>query len=132
MRTFLIPAATVLFSAMTATAQSNLVVDNMTVSTVGTAMGTADDCVVRTTTDAWNSLGLSADQLTKVQDIQTSHRKDCLAVKQEKSMTDMAGTCKHETRIKEVLTADQYTKWQAWCAKQSSTLNTPESAPEAK
>lgn len=132
MRTLLLTTAAVLFSAMTATAQSNLVADNVATSTTNASATGGDDCMVRTTSDAWSSLGLSADQLTKVQDIQATHRKECVAAKKDKSMSDKAGMCKHDAQIKEVLTADQYTKWQAWCAKQPSNTATPQSTPQTK
>ena len=127
MKRTLLPAVVVLMSATTATAQSALVAANTT-ETVSAAVAVSDDCVMKTSAEAWTSLGLSKDQLTKVQEIQSVHRKECGAMKAEEKAEDKAELAeKHQSQIKEVLTADQYNKWLAWCAQQPARTDKPTS-----
>lgn len=64
--------------------------------------------------ETWKSLGLTADQMSKVKDVQTACKKDKMESKEDASA--MAAMAKHETELKAVLTPDQYTKYTAWCA----------------
>jgi len=66
--------------------------------------------------ETWTALGLTAEQVTKVKAVQTSCKKDKMAAKDD--ATAMASMTKHETELKGILTPDQYTKYNAWCAEQ--------------
>lgn len=120
MKSFFLPAALVLMSAA-ATAQSTLVAENITspATVEAVAVDGHDDCVSRTTPEAWTSLGLTPEQMGKVRDIQATHKKECAAHDAStaaEAKTKLAD--KHEGQIKEVLTSDQYTKWMTWCSQQ--------------
>jgi hypothetical protein len=71
------------------------------------------DCL-RTTEADWKAMGLTADQLTKVKDIQAEHEKACAGMKKDDASKTMM-TDKHEARIKEVLTPTQYDAWKKQC-----------------
>ena len=82
------------------------------------------DCLKTTDAD-WKTLGLTAEQMTKVQAIQAEHKKDCSAMKDEAGMkhdeaTKAAMADKHEERIKEVLTPAQNDAWMKWCTAQAT------------
>lgn len=126
MKNILFPAALMLMGTLTATAQSAMVADNSTTTTTvaATEPGT-DDCVARTTPEAWTSLGLSAEQMSKVSAIQGDHKKACAAMADKKATSEM--TDKHTAQIKEVLTTDQYTKWMDWCQQRAQGTSKPES-----
>ncbi len=66
--------------------------------------------------DTWTTLGLTAEQVAKVKDVQTACKKDKMAAKDDAMA--MASMGKHETELKAILTPDQYTKYTAWCAEQ--------------
>ena len=82
------------------------------------------DCL-KTSDAEWKALGLTAEQMTKVQAIQAEHKKDCAAMKDEAGMkhdeaTKAAMADKHEERIKEVLTPAQNDAWMKWCTAQAT------------
>jgi len=66
--------------------------------------------------ETWTTLGLTADQVSKVKVVQTSCKKDKMAAKDD--ATAMRSMTKHETELKAILTPDQYTNYTAWCAEQ--------------
>lgn len=135
MKNLFLPAALVLMSTAAIAQSTPYPVKTTTPAPIGTATaGTIDDCVSRTTPENWTSLGLSAEQLSKVREIQASHRKECAAHDETKAHETKANETKmtenqtadakakmmdkHEGKIKEVLTAEQYGKWLTWCAEQ--------------
>lgn len=61
----------------------------------------------------WADLGLTADQVTKVKDIQATCKKEHDAAKA--AGTKYTEASKHEGELKAVLTPDQYAKWSQWC-----------------
>ncbi|MCB9184543.1 MAG: hypothetical protein H6591_11560 [Flavobacteriales bacterium] len=126
MKTILFPAALILMGTLSAAAQSGTaVVPKANEVAMATVAPGGDDCVSRTTPEAWTSLGLTADQMTKVQEIQTKHKKECAAMTDKKATSDMMD--KHSSEIKEVLSTDQYTKWMNWCEQRAQGTAKPES-----
>jgi len=71
------------------------------------------DCM-KTTEAEWKSLGLSADQITRVKAIQDEHTKACAGMKKDDARAD-AMVDKHEESLKEVLTPLQFENWQKQC-----------------
>ena len=67
----------------------------------------------------WASLGLTAEQTTKVKAIQEEHTRDC-AGKAKDEASAAKSMDKHEARIKEVLTPEQYDQWMKWCTAQAA------------
>ncbi|MCB0765302.1 MAG: hypothetical protein R2815_05295 [Flavobacteriales bacterium] len=68
--------------------------------------------------DTWTSLGLSAEQVAKVKDIQATCKKEAEAMKADATRMEgksMDHASKHEAELKAVLTPEQYTKWTKWC-----------------
>lgn len=77
----------------------------------------AHNCMTATDKD-WTSLGLTAEQTTKVQSIQAECMKACGAMmKSDPKMGKMMD--KHEADVKAVLTTGQYDSWMKWCAAQA-------------
>lgn len=76
-------------------------------------------CMMDTDAAAWTSLGLSAEQLTKVQAAQTACKSECAAMKDGASTQDKAAHQaqmeRHTATIKATLDKEQYMKWQKWC-----------------
>ena len=78
-------------------------------------------CLMETDLAAWKTLGLNDDQLTKVQVIQTTCKKECEAAKasaldEKAAMEHTASMERHTAELKEVLTPEQHTKWVDWCS----------------
>lgn len=69
-------------------------------------------CIMADAT-TWADLGLSAEQVTKVKNIQATCQKEHDAAKA--AGTKYTEASKHEGELKAVLTPDQYTKWSQWC-----------------
>ena len=127
----LMMAAALCAGMMSANAQSTTTETRTTATTPQKPMAHTD-CLMSTDAD-WKALGLSADQLTKVQAIQAEHKKNCAAMKDEAGMkhdhADMAMMAdKHEAGIKEVLTPTQYDSWK----KQCTAMATPAKPMEKK
>ena len=59
------------------------------------------------------SLDLEPEQLRKVREIHAECERDCAAMKEEKGSVDHAAMEKHQERVKEVLTPEQYEKYLA-------------------
>lgn len=76
----------------------------------------AHNCLASTTDKDWTSLALTADQTTKVKEIQGECMKASDKMKadhmdsKESPMLD-----KYEGQVKAVLTPEQYDKWVKWC-----------------
>ncbi|MEO8589143.1 MAG: hypothetical protein ABI432_07240 [Flavobacteriales bacterium] len=81
------------------------------------------NCMTATDKD-WASLGLSAEQATKVKAIQVDHEKAC-AGKMSDDPTVTKRMDEHEAQVKAVLTPAQYDNWMKWCAAQASAPATP-------
>ena len=78
----------------------------------------AHNCMMASDND-WASLKLSAEQTTKVKAIQAECMKECGAMmKTDPKMATMMD--KHEARVKEVLTPEQYASWMKWCGAQAN------------
>ena len=76
----------------------------------------AHNCVASTTDKDWASLGLSADQTTKVKSIQTESMKANDKMKADHMETKESPMMdKYEGEVKSVLTPEQYDKWVKWC-----------------
>ncbi len=77
-------------------------------------------CMMDTDAAAWTSLGLSADQMTKVQAAQSACKSECAAMKDGASIEDKAAHQaqmeRHTATIVSTLDKEQYMKWQKWCA----------------
>ena len=58
-------------------------------------------------------LDLTPDQLTSVREIQAECERDCAAAKADKGEMNHEAMAKHQARIQEVLTPDQYEKYLA-------------------
>lgn len=117
MKTIIIPAALALFSLA--------IVPSSSFAASLTPGG--DDCLKKTDRSALSSLGLSADQIGKVEAIKATHERECAAMT-EKKVTDAEATAmqdKHLAEVKEVLTADQYASWMKWCAQQPAKDTKP-------
>lgn len=82
------------------------------------AQHTSKNCLSATDADR-KSLGLNADQQTKVPAIQAECKKECAAKKDGDASTAMIAD-KHEMRIKEVLTPAQHEAWMNWCTAQAT------------
>jgi hypothetical protein len=81
-------------------------------------------CMMETTASDWKTIGLDADQLAKVQDIQSMCKKECASVKADKTGTvdldHQAAMAKHTADVKSTLSPEQYDKWVAWCSQRST------------
>ncbi len=109
MRSKVFIIAVVLFSA-TATAQ---------VSPTKPDTGTIhDQCLLSTTVEDWNSLGLTSEQVQQVQAIQTACKTDCTATPETGTRDPKLSEAimeKHRERFQKVLGDAQYEKWLEWC-----------------
>lgn len=77
------------------------------------------ECFVSTDAGTWMAIGLSTDQLEKVQSMQTACKTDCAATPERSAAdADVSGAVlkRYEGKLQEVLTPDQYAKWKKWCA----------------
>ena len=88
------------------------------------------NCMMATDKD-WASLGLSAEQTTKVKVIQGECQTDCGAMTKDDPKMGMMMD-KHEARVKEVMTAAQYDKWMTWCANQAKMVKDAVPSPNEK
>lgn len=79
-----------------------------------TAATPGHECVMATDANALASLGLSPEQTAQVSAIQADCKKACAAAAKDASMSLASDT--HVAQLKGVLTAEQYSKWVAWCA----------------
>jgi Spy/CpxP family protein refolding chaperone len=83
----------------------------------GTTAPAARNCIASTTDKGWADLGLTAEQTTKVKEIQSESRKATDRLKadnmenKESPMLD-----KYEDEVKKVLTPAQYEKWVKECS----------------
>jgi protein CpxP len=84
----------------------------------GRMQGTPEEMAKRQTERMTQELGLNADQATKVQQIQTARAQEMQAMRgqgggdRDKMREQMqASRTKYDAQFKEVLTADQYTKY---------------------
>lgn len=109
MKTTILTLGFALFTALGAQAQ-----ETMSSPPPAAAGGDKHACVMAGA-DTWTSLGLNADQIAKVKDIQASCKKDHDANKADMTKSS-ASVSKHEEQLKAVLTPEQYTKWAQWCA----------------
>lgn len=98
-------AAVAAFCSFGAQAQSDAqpLADN-TIAATGGDHG----CLMRTDEAAMKTLGLSADQITKVKDLQAKCKAE--------GDKDAKAKDAHEKELQAVLTPDQYKSWQKWCA----------------
>jgi len=81
--------------------------------------------------ETWTQLGLSAEQLAKVEEIQASCKKDYEAAKA--AGTDAsASVATHEEQLKAVLTPEQHTAWTTWCAEKKASKAAPAEEPPAQ
>lgn len=71
------------------------------------------DCL-KTTEAEWKTLGLTADQITRVKAIQDEHKKACAGMKKDDARVE-AMVDKHEESLKEVLTPVQFENWKKQC-----------------
>ena len=78
-----------------------------------------EPCLLATNKETWASLGLSAEQIAKVEGLQTTCKTACAAVSEtgERDVKTAAAVMeKHEDEVRKVLTEEQYNKWQTWCS----------------
>jgi len=79
----------------------------------------ASECLLNTDERAWSSLGLTTEQVSQVRAIQTECKTDCVALNKEAARDGAmspAILAKHQERIQNVLTQEQYGKWLEWCS----------------
>lgn len=111
MQRLLLPLAIALFSAGPLVAQS-------TGRATPDTTHVSEECLLGMKAQEWGALGLTAEQITQVQAVQTDCKTDCVALKQT-AATDPAMSHaaleKHQERIGRILTKEQYDKWIAWC-----------------
>lgn len=108
----MLTAAALCLGIMSASAQSDKVQDATS----------PKNCLTSTTDKDWSSLGLSAEQSTKVKDLQGEWRKaesaktvDAKTATKSSPMMDS-----YEAKVKEVLTPEQYENWVKWCSTHAS------------
>jgi hypothetical protein len=77
------------------------------------------DCIKATDEKAMTSLGFTADQMTKVKEIQAAHKKECAGMEKASGEAKTAVADKHEEQLKAALPNEQYNKWVAWCTERS-------------
>ncbi|MFZ1687197.1 MAG: hypothetical protein WAU70_07235 [Flavobacteriales bacterium] len=88
------------------------------VETIPNQKDVGSACILATDGTVWGSLGLSAEQIDKVQSIQTQCKTECLGPLEggEKDPEMSGAALKHyEDELRKLLTEEQYTKWQKWC-----------------
>ncbi|MEO8067837.1 MAG: hypothetical protein ABI599_09115 [Flavobacteriales bacterium] len=76
-------------------------------------------CILATDATVWASLGLSEEQLKKVQSIQTQCKTDCVTGQESGEVApELAGAAlkRHEEDVEKILTEEQYNKWMKWCS----------------
>jgi len=76
------------------------------------------NCLTSTTDKDWTSLGLNAEQSTKVKELQSEWRANESA-KTVNAKTDARSAPvmdSYEAKVKEVLTPEQYDNWVKWCS----------------
>ena len=99
-------------SAASATAQTTPAAPNNKVSV-------NDECLLATDAVEWTAIGLTSDQVKRVQGIQTDCKTDCAVISEtgvKDATTSRSALEKHEARIRKVLSLDQYNKWIEWCS----------------
>ncbi len=72
------------------------------------------ECIMATDANALASLSLSPEQTAQVTAIQADCTKACAAASMDADKQQIGD--KHAAQLKGVLTAEQYSKWVAWCA----------------
>lgn len=120
MRTLFMSAA--LCCAIAATAQTT---PDKSPSELPAATAAGQHSCMMATDAELKSLGLSADQMLKAKDIQDRCAKACAVSMKEKGAMDHKAMDSHEKELMAVLTPEQTTAWQKWCA-------TKKAAPEMK
>ena len=127
MKTTILTLGFALLCAISANAQST---PSSTAPTKDPAKGDRHACIMAGA-DTWTTLGLSADQVTKVKEIQASCKADYGMAKEKDAQN--TSVAKHEAELKAVLTPEQYTNWTKWCAERKTTSMTePATMPEKK
>lgn len=104
--------------------------ETMSAPPPATVKGDKHACIMASA-DTWTSLGLNADQIAKVKDIQASCKKEYDASKADATKAT-ASVNKHEEQLKAVLTPEQYTKWSQWCAETHGTMGTKSKSETTK
>lgn len=76
-------------------------------------------CIVATDPGVWASLKLTTDQLERVKRVQEACLEECEAAGAAKAAGSSISTADGSTvvaELKNVLSADQFTEWLAWCS----------------
>lgn len=107
MRTFALALASVLCYTASAQAHVATEVADANVTSAAPAPSDGPDLCIMAPEATWQSLGLTADQMTKVKDLQ----QQCSAVK-DKPEADMT---EHEKELATILTPEQHASYQKWC-----------------
>ena len=98
MKKTLIAFGVALGCALNANAQS-AVADNITPAVVTTTGGDAHDCIMRADASTWATLGLTAEQTKKANDIVAACKKEHDTASMEKGSVDHAKMQKHEADL---------------------------------
>ena len=81
---------------------------------------TLQKCLLSTSELTWNDLHLSADQLERMRRVQQACREECeKAVKVVDNPISNADGSTVLSEVKNILSADQYRDWLAYCTKGS-------------
>jgi hypothetical protein len=78
-----------------------------------------DDCMLNTTDQAWNDLGITSDQLDQVKSIQTlceTEHKALMEARDTDTSMEQALLERHRESTRAALTTEQYAHWLRWCA----------------
>ena len=114
---YLMTAAALCLGMMTAQAQTG--------KTAPMAQAT-HNCLASTTDSDWKGLGLSAEQTTKLKDLQSEAMKVSDKMKADKVDTKTSPMMdKYEGKVKDVLTPAQYEKWVKECTTRASVKEAP-------
>jgi hypothetical protein len=85
----------------------------------------AQECLIAADASVWTAIGLNDEQMERVKAIQGTCRTDCMATKEngaQDAPVSKAIVEKHEQEVKQVLTPDQWAKWQAWCRERPARM----------